>query len=509
MTLPFYKPLIMNPISPFQETQDTELYRDSIATVDQTGKRVWVYPKKPKGRFTNLRTYLSWILLAFLFGMPFLKINGEPLLLFNVLERKFILFGFLFMPQDFHLFVLAMLTFMVFIILFTAIFGRLFCGWVCPQTIFMEMVFRKIEYWIEGDANAQRKLHAAPWTTEKLIKKGSKQFIFFIISVLVANTFLAYIIGMDAVLHIVTQPVSQHLGGFIAMIVFSYAFYIVFSVLREQVCTTICPYGRMQGVLLDKNSIVISYDFVRGEPRGKIKKEPKNPIQDIANIVQNAAANGGSVASAEKAIEFVKLGDCIDCKLCIHVCPTGIDIRNGTQLECVNCTACIDACDEVMDKVARPRGLIRYDSYNGIVEKRRKLFTPRVIAYTCVLSVLLALNLYFLGSRGMVETLMLRTPGLLFQKLDETHISNLYTYEVINKTTKQLPIEFRLVSPAGQIRMVGNTPTTKPGTVTKGELFVDLDKKDLNGHTTRLKIEVISDGKVIDRVKTNFLGPIQ
>lgn len=501
----------MNTISPFQEDQDTESYRDSIATVDQTGKRVWIYPKMPKGWFTNLRTYLSWILLAFLFGMPFIKIHGEPLLLFNVLERKFILFGVLFMPQDFHLFVLAMLTFMVFIILFTAIFGRLFCGWVCPQTIFMEMVFRKIEYWIEGDANAQRKLHAAPWTNEKILKKGGKQIIFFLIAVLVANTFLAYIIGIDKVLQIATEPVTQHLGGFIAMIIFSFAFYFVFSYMREQVCTTICPYGRMQGVLLDKNSIVISYDFVRGEPRGKIKKEPKNPIQDIHNIVQNAAANGGSVLSSEKAIEFVKLGDCIDCKLCIHVCPTGIDIRNGTQLECVNCTACIDACDEVMDKVSRPRGLIRYDSYNGIVEKRRSIFTPRVIAYSCVLAVLLAVNFYFLGSRGMVETLMLRTPGLLYQKIDETHISNLYTYEVINKTTKPLPIEFRLVSPAGHIRMVGNAPITKPGAVTKGELFIDMDKKNLDrdGNSTRLKIEVISDGKVIDRVKTNFLGPIQ
>ncbi|MBP8240367.1 MAG: cytochrome c oxidase accessory protein CcoG, partial [Saprospiraceae bacterium] len=370
-------------MDPIEAIYDTEEYRDHIATVDEHGKRIWIYPKKPKGRFTNMRTVLSGILLAFLFGMPFIKFNGEPFLLFNIIERKFILFGIVFMPQDFHLFGLAMLTLLVFIVLFTVVFGRLFCGWVCPQTIFMEMVFRKIEYWIEGDSSAQRKLNAAPWTSEKIIKKTGKLAVFFLIAVLVSNTFLAYILGIDEVIKIATEPVSQHLGGFIAMILFSFAFFFVFAYLREQVCVAICPYGRLQGVLLDHNSIVITYDHVRGEPRGKIKKEKKtagSPVSDIAASVTQAAADAKP------------LGDCIDCKLCVHVCPTGIDIRNGTQLECVNCTACIDACDEVMDKVSRPRGLIRYDSHNGIIEKRRRIFTPRVIAYTIFLAILLGLN---------------------------------------------------------------------------------------------------------------------
>jgi cytochrome c oxidase accessory protein FixG len=279
--------------------------------------------------------------------MPFIKLNGEPFLLFNILERKFILFGILFMPQDFHLFVLAMLTLMVFIVLFTVVWGRLFCGWVCPQTIFMEMVFRKIEYWIEGDANAQRRLNKAPWTTQKIIKKVGKQAIFFAIAVLVANTFLAYIIGIDQVFQIASEPVTQNLSGFIAMIIFSFAFYFVFSYLREQVCVAICPYGRMQGVMLDQNSIVVAYDFVRGEPRGKIKKNRKQPkaateakVSPIAKIQQDVAAPP-QAAPAETMKQA--LGDCIDCNLCVQVCPTGIDIRDGTQLECVNCTACIDA----------------------------------------------------------------------------------------------------------------------------------------------------------------------
>ena len=490
--------------------KDTEAYRDAIATVDKVGKRVWIYPKEPKGRFTNARTYLSWVLLALLFGMPFIKVGGEPLLLFNVIERKFILFGILFMPQDFHLFVLAMLTFMVFIILFTVIFGRLFCGWVCPQTIFMEMVFRKIEYWIEGDANAQRRLNAAPWTTEKLIKKSSKQAIFFAIAVLVSNTFLAYIIGAEEVLRIVSEPVSQHLGGFIAMILFSGAFYFVFSYLREQVCIAICPYGRLQGVLLDKNSIVVAYDFVRGEPRGKLQKAPKNknPLESIETAVQFSTQTAEPLL-AEKAIEFPKLGDCIDCKLCVHVCPTGIDIRNGTQLECVNCTACIDACDEVMDKIDRPRGLIRYDSYNGIAEHRNRIFTPRVIAYSVFLTVLLAVNVILLGSRGDIETLMFRTPGMLYQKVDDTHISNLYNYEIINKTNKELPVAFRLATAGGGIRLVGTLKAAKPGEVIKGAMFIDMETKALDSRKTKLKIEVVSNGKVIDEVTTNFLGPVK
>ncbi|MCB0551425.1 MAG: 4Fe-4S binding protein [Phaeodactylibacter sp.] len=500
--------------------RDTETYRDKIATVDEAGKRVWIYPKKPQGPYTNARTFLSWGLLVFLFGMPFLKVNGEPLLLFNVLERKFILFGITFMPQDFHLFVLAMLTFIVFIVLFTVIWGRLFCGWVCPQTIFMEMVFRKIEYAIEGDANAQRKLNAAPWTTDKIIKKVSKQAIFFAIAVLVANTFLAYIIGIDQVIRIATEPLSLHWPGFLAMLLFSGAFYFVFSYLREQVCVAICPYGRLQGVMLDRNSIVVAYDFVRGEPRGKLKKERKSkpgasPLASIKGEVETATVEAPAGYAAKKAsngnpAEEMKaeLGDCIDCKLCVQVCPTGIDIRNGTQLECVNCTACIDACDEVMVKVNRPKGLIRYDSYNGIVEGRKKLFTPRVIAYTVVLAILIVVNIVLLAARTDVETLLLRTPGVLPQKVDETHVSNLYNYQVINKTNEEFKVEFRLAeSTKGRIQLVGETPTAHAGKVAEGALFIILDNDALEGHKTEVELEVYSNGVLIDKASTNFLRP--
>ncbi len=505
---------------PHQPMQDTEAYRDSIATVDDRGKRIWVYPKKPKGRFTNARTYVSWVLLAILFGLPFIKMNGESFVLLNILERKFIIFGAPFMPQDFHLAVLAMLTFIVFIILFTVVFGRLFCGWVCPQTIFMEMVYRKIEYWIEGDANAQRRLKKAPWTTEKIVKKTSKQAIFFGIAVLISNTFLAYIIGLDQVVDIATEPITENLGGFIAMILFSGAFYFVFAWMREQVCIAVCPYGRLQGVMLDKNSIVVAYDFVRGEPRGKIRKNRKpqkktppapSPIDTINKSVQDATVVETPAGFDEPVLKMEQkpLGDCIDCGLCVQVCPTGIDIRNGTQLECVNCTACIDACDEVMDKVKRPRGLIRYDSLEGIETRKKKIFTPRVYAYSAVLAILIAVEVFLFSARTDVEALLLRTPGTLFYETNELTISNLYNYQIINKTNEVMPIEFRLVSEEGGIRLVGNAPIVEKGQVAEGALFIDLPRASLEDRKNTVYVEVYSEGELIDKIKTSFLGPMK
>jgi len=211
---------------------------------------------------------------------PFIKLNGHPFMLLNVVERKFILFGIAFWPQDFYLFVLAMLTFVVFIIVFTALFGRLWCGWACPQTIFMEMVFRKIEYWIEGDAAQQKALKNAPPSPEKFRKQILKGSIFFLISFIIANTFLAYIIGIDELKQIVLDDPSNHVGGLIAILVFTFVFFAVYMRFREQACLIVCPYGRLQGVLLDKNSVVIAYDYKRGEPRGKLQKTAESKFGD-------------------------------------------------------------------------------------------------------------------------------------------------------------------------------------------------------------------------------------
>ena len=480
--------------------EDTEEYRDTIATVDKSGKRIWIYPKKPVGRFYNARTWVSFAFLAIFLTLPFIKIDGEQIFLFNVLERKFVLFGLVFTPQDFHLFVLAMLTFIVFIILFTVVYGRLFCGWVCPQTVFMEMFFRKIEYWIEGDANEQRKLDKAPWNTEKIQKKAIKHTVFFLIAFVVSNYFLAYVIGMDEVIKIISEPVEAHTGGLVAMILFSGVFYGVFSRMREQVCTTICPYGRLQGVLLVKDSIVVTYDHKRGEPRGKLKKNNPQPAP-IAEFTTTATNPIDKIRSAVQ-------GDCVDCKLCIAVCPTGIDIRNGTQLECTNCTACMDACDQVMDKIEKPRGLIRYDSETGIETGIRKIFTTRVFAYSMVLVALLALDIFLIANRGAVESIILRSPGQLFQERDATHITNLYTYKVINKTNKDIPFVLQLDNAAGQIEYVGAAPqAVHKGQVAEGAFFVVMPNDHLEGRKTPLVVNVVSNGKNIDHMKTSFMGP--
>lgn len=259
------------------ENTKQESFRDSVATITSEGKRNFIFPKKPKGRLTRLRTVFSIFYLVVFFTLPFLKYNGQPLFLFNIVERKFIIFGMIFWPQDFFLFGLAMITFIVFIILFTAIFGRVFCGWACPQTVFMEMVFRKIEYWIEGDYTRQRNLKAMPWNAEKIRKRLIKFVAFYSISFLIANFFLAYIVGMDHLQQYITHPL-QNLGTLVALLGFTTIFFFVYWWFREQVCIVVCPYGRLQGVLLDKNSIVVAYDHKRGEPRGKVKSKKQKSV---------------------------------------------------------------------------------------------------------------------------------------------------------------------------------------------------------------------------------------
>jgi cytochrome c oxidase accessory protein FixG len=461
------------------EVKDKEKFRDKLATVTDEGKRIWIYPKKPKGKFYNVRNIVSFTLLAILFITPFIKINDHPFMLFNLLERKFIVFGIAFGPHDFHLFVLAMIAVVISIFLFTVIYGRIFCGWVCPQTIFMEMVFRKIEYWIEGNSSQQRKLDRAPWTSEKIFKKTSKHIIFFSISFIIANFFLSYIIGMDELLKIISDPPSEHLTGLSAILIFSGVFYFVFAKFREQVCTMVCPYGRLQGVMLDQNSIVIAYDNLRGEPRGKIKRGEEN-----------------------------NLGDCVDCNQCVEVCPTGIDIRNGTQLECVNCTACIDACDTIMTKVNRPKGLIKYASKIEIETKVRKFFTPRSIGYTVVLFLLLTLLSGLLLTRSDFELSILRTSGIMFQEQPDNKISNLYDLKIINKTFETLPANLQLQNVEGEIKIIGSDLIVEPQGVEEAKFLVILDKDIIKQMNTPIEIAVTNNDLVIDVIKTSFLGKV-
>lgn len=462
--------------------EEHQEFRNHLATVTKEGKRKWIFPKKPSGRFYNARTIVSFFLLAFLIITPFIKVNGHQFLLLDFPNRHFILFGVPFGPHDFHLFVLAMISFVVFIVLFTVIFGRIFCGWACPQTIFMEMVFRKIEYWIEGDAIQQMKLKNAPWTTQKIFKKGLKHIIFFAISFFIANIFLSYIISMDKLIDIITDPPSQHLSGLFAITVFSGVFYFVFSYFREQACTLVCPYGRLQGVLLDQDSIVIAYDYKRGEPRGKLKKGD----------------------------DFSNRGDCIDCHLCVDVCPTGIDIRNGIQLECVNCTACIDACDNVMDKIQRPRGLIRYASLRNIENKAKFKFTPRMMLYSVILFILLTILTILMINRTDFNVNILRTPGMLFQQQPDGKISNLYDLNLVNKTFEPTVIKLRLEKPLdGELKIIGTDLKLEPQQIVEAKFMILLPKSSISKMNTPVEIGVYDGDKQIKKIKTSFLGPVE
>ncbi|MBF8962414.1 cytochrome c oxidase accessory protein CcoG [Pontibacter sp. FD36] len=455
-------------------------FRDHISTVDEHGKRVWVYPKKPKGKLYDYRKWVSYGLLAFLFAGPFIKINGLPLLMLNIVERKFVIFGILFWPQDFFILVVAFLAMVVFIILFTVIYGRLFCGWVCPQTIFLEMVFRRIEYLIEGDYTKQRALNKMPWNSEKILKKGSKTAVFLLISFIIANTFLAYIIGIDALKEIITDSPANHLAGFGSMLVFTGVFYWVFAYFREQVCTIVCPYGRLQGVMLDKKSLTVAYDYGRGEPRGKLRK-------------------------GQERTE----GDCIDCHQCVQVCPTGIDIRNGAQqLECINCTACIDACNDIMRMIDKPEGLIRYDSEEAIAEGRQwKLFTPRVMGYSAVLMLLLVALTALLLTRDDAEATVLRTPGQLYQKTEQGTVKNLYNISVINKTNTDMPLTLKLLNKDGSIQMVGSELVLPAQGKADGVFFAEIPQSQLTGMNAKIEIGVYHEGELITTQDTKFLAP--
>jgi len=448
-------------------------------TIDDGKKRKWLYPKLVKGKLYQYRAIVSYIFLGLLFTAPFLKLNGEQLILLNVLERKFVFFGVIFWPQDFYLFVLALLVFMVFIVLFTVVFGRVFCGWVCPQTIFLEMVFRRIENWIEGDANQQRKLDEGPLTTEKVLKKTTKHTLFAVISFLIANIFLSYVISTPTLLNIISEPVSMHLSGFISICVFTALFYLVFSKMRELVCTVACPYGRLQGVLLDNQSIIVAYDYNRGEPRGKRLKNQEQ-----------------------------HKGDCIDCKLCVQVCPTGIDIRNGTQMECVNCTACIDACDMVMEKIDRPLRLIGFKSEDEITKTQTFKLNRRVYAYAAVLLILMGTLAYLLVSRSDIETSILRAGGTLYQLREKDHtVSNLYNTELVNKTSR--PITFHIVPDDKQvtIQFIQKENQVGVGKSVKITFFVIMPQQAVHQYKSFVGFKLVSQGKEIDHFETTFIAP--
>ncbi|RWY54391.1 cytochrome c oxidase accessory protein CcoG [Mucilaginibacter gilvus] len=454
---------------------------DALLAVKETGERRWMYPLLRKGPLYKWRSLTSYVYLIAFFAGPFVRINSQPLLLLNFMDRQFVILGQVFWPQDIFLFVLATLVFLVCVVLFTIVFGRVFCGWICPQTIFMEMVFRKIEYWIEGDAGKRKALDAEPLNNKKAMKKTAKHLLFLLFSFLIANTFLAYVIGSDSLLNIISQPIAAHPVGFISLCVFTIIFYLVYSQVRELVCTVICPYGRLQGVLLDRDTLVVAYDDKRGEPRGKLSKNAEAiPVK----------------------------GDCVDCGLCVAVCPTGIDIRNGTQMECINCTACIDVCNEVMIKIKKPLNLVGFFSENMIQNQVKPSFTGRMKAYTAVIAIMMTVLCYFIFSRSDLNMTVMRGAGMLYQEQPGGYISNIYNAEIINKTKIPTEIIIQPVDPAVKVNYIQAPGTVGGGTSVKTVFFLLIPESRIHKAKTTVSLQLIQNHKVMQTVKTAFVGPV-
>lgn len=475
--------------------EDHERFRAELASIQPDGRRKWIYARKPPNRrYYRLRTYVSWVLLAFLFAAPHIKVGGHQFVLLNIIDREFVLLGVPFWPNDFYLVALLFLTLVVTIVLFTATVGRIWCGWLCPQTIFMEMIFRKIEWLIDGGPKEQANRHAGPWNIGRLWRSALKITVFGAISFIIANTFLAYVVSSDVLLGYIVDGPLAHVELFAALLAFTFVFFMVFYRFREQACLIACPYGRYMSALVDENTIAVTYDHHRGEQRAKWSR------QDTEDKKQ--AQVSGALFSRTSG-----RGDCVDCHQCVTVCPTGIDIRNGIQLECVNCTACMDACDEVMERVGLSTGLIRYTSLNAISRGRSSWFTTRVKAYGAIWLVLLSVVVTLFALRSDLDVIILRQEGTTWVEMDD-RIGNFYRIQVINKGPVDLPITLQVVHPAtAGIQLIELPTEVASQQIMKGRFLLSLPVHEVLPADNTVTINIISEGAVIKTITTSFVGP--
>ncbi|HKJ00356.1 MAG TPA: cytochrome c oxidase accessory protein CcoG [bacterium] len=448
---------------------------ERLTTLDERGNRLWVYPAAITGVFMHWRKLLGYFVIAVFFVMPWVRIGGMQSILLQIPERRFILFGHIFWPQDVFYLVYLLLGMALALFFFTAVAGRVWCGWLCPQTVFMEEIFRKLEEWVEGDHHERRRLDGQPWSVRKARLKLTKHALFLLFSALVSNTFIAYFVGTERLLHWMTESPLDHWTAFLFMAAILGVFYFDFAWFREQFCIVLCPYARFQSVLTDAHTIQVGYDVVRGEPRGRL----------------------GTVS-----------GDCVDCLKCVAVCPTGIDIRDGYQLECIGCVRCIDACDSIMDRVGKSRGLIRYDSLARLSGERTHILRPRVLVYSVLLVGVVVALFVGLSLRPHMDLTVVRPPGDPFMLLPGGLVSNRFTVVLHNRALT--PKTVRIVAdgpPHTQAVVPVNPLTLKADEEIRTEAFVNIPAGEVDSGKAPVRIRVYEGPTPVAEQSMTFLAP--
>lgn len=451
---------------------------DSVTTINEDGSRYFVHPSDVHGLFTLTRRVFAVFLIAVYVSLPFIKIKGEPAVFLDIFHRKLHLFGLTLMFQDLWLlfFIITGVAFSLFVV--TSIAGRLWCGWACPQTVFLDHVFRRVERLIDGDAPARRRLEDAPWTGGKIFKRVLKHAIFLVLAAAIAHVFLSYFVSLPALYGMMQQSPASNWGFFLFVFVLTGILYFNFAWFREQFCIIMCPYGRLGSALIDDNSIVVGYDTVRGEPRGK----------------------AGTTT-----------GDCIDCRRCVQVCPTGIDIRQGLQMECISCEACIDACDEIMVKLDRPKGLIRHDSLNALAGRTSRFWRPRLFLYMVLGLVGASVFAYATQQVKPVIVSVLRMQGAPYFR-DESSVRNNFMVRVANKRAE--PHEYRIVLESPTSALASTGVSAHPLVLGAGEevqepLIMMIPDADFRGNFD-VKVQVLGQSGEVEGERTvPFLGPFR
>jgi cytochrome c oxidase accessory protein FixG len=457
-----------------------DLDPERLATTDEKGNRVYLYPEDVKGIWKNRRTIFYWFLLFLYLVLPWININNKPALMVDIFKREFTFLGFTLHGVEPILFFLMVASGIFFIGFVTTLFGRVWCGWACPQTVFIQSVFLKVEAMIEGKARQRRELDKAPWNLNKILRRSLKWIVFTIICLHIAHTFIGYFVGPRELFQITMNSPSENWGLFSAVMIITSILLFDFGWFREQFCIIACPYGRMQSVLMDENSLIVSYDVKRGEPR--------RGSEGVLNLSQE--------------------GDCINCYNCVKVCPTGIDIRRGTQLECIACTQCIDACDDIMTKLKRPKGLIKYSTENEINGKKRKVVTTRSAIYIFISIAFVSLFIYFLNASTNLNMVFLRSK-IPFQVIEKGEtIINHFTVKLTHQGEKVYKVEFRISDP--KIQIVTNSHPTLINTPDKKIiLFFKFPPSVLSGGTKKVIVEAIdSESKeIVSSREVTLVGP--